>query len=284
MSGRNTVENTSLAMLASILIGVCTPVSHAEVDGWLRWRGPLQSGYSFETNLPDAIDVADARWTFDRRGRGAPVMADGHVYSVAYEGEEADLQEALVCLDENTGKIIWECRGLSRNIVASPVAKDGMAYLGSSYVKRRMFAVRLKGAEGDITATDNVVWRRQRRTPYVPSPLLYGDWLYFLNHYQGFLSRVHAVSGEEPNKPMRLPGMSEIYSSPVGAAGRVYITDRSGTTIVLSHDEQAPKMLARNVLEDSFNASAAIVGDELYLRGRRYLYCIAKPAAQAGGR
>ena len=47
-----------------------------------------------------------------------------------------------------------------------------------------MFGIRLEGAVGDITAKDNVVWRRQRSTPYVPSPLLVGEWLYFLNHYQ----------------------------------------------------------------------------------------------------
>jgi len=198
--------------------------------------------------------------------------------------EHAGKQQVIVsgtnrmrAYDLTSGEVIWECRGLSNNIVASPVASDGMVYAGSSYVKRRMFAVRLEGAAGDITATDSVVWRRQRRTPYVPSPLLYGDWLYFMNHYQGFLSRVHAVSGKEPDKPMRLPGMREIYSSPVGAAGRVYVTDREGVTLVLSHDANAPKLLARNVLDDGFNASAAIVGGELYLRGQRYLYCIARP-------
>jgi outer membrane protein assembly factor BamB len=186
--------------------------------------------------------------------------------------------------DLATGEVIWECRGLSSNIVASPVAGDGMVYAGSSYEVKRMFAVRLEGAVGDISNTDNVVWRRQRRAPYVPSPLLYGEWLYFLNHYQGFLSRVRAKTGEEPDNPLRLPGMSEIYASPVGAAGRVYITDREGATLVLSHDGQPPRILAHNVLDDSFSASAAIAGRELYLRGNRHLYCIAKPPAAQRGR
>ena len=152
-----------------------------------------------------------------------------------------------------------------------------MLYAGSSYVKKRMFAVRLAGAKGDITNSDHVVWRRGARTPYVPSPLLYGEWLYFLNHYQGFLARVHAKTGKEPSRPMRLPGMREIYASPVAAAGRIYITDRQGATLVISHGKGQPKMLAHNMLDDSFSASAAIVGTEIYLRGMRYLYCIAKP-------
>ena len=175
------------------------------------------------------------------------------------------------------GTVIWSSVGLSNNIVASPVSADGMLYAGSSYVKKRMLAIRLSGAKGDITNTDHIVWRRQARTPYVPSLLLYGEWLYFMNHYQCFLSRVHAKTGAEPDRPLRLLGMDEIYSSPVGAAGRIYVTDRSGATVVLSHDGATPKMLALNQLDDSFSASAAIVGDALYLRGQRYLYGIGKP-------
>lgn len=186
--------------------------------------------------------------------------------------------------DLMTGDVVWECRGLSNNIVASPVSDGEMVWAGSSYVKRRMLAIRLEGAAGDITATDNVVWRRQRGTPYVPSPLLYGDWLYFLNHYQGFLARVRARTGEEPNRPLRLDGMREIYASPVGAAGRIYVTDREGVTLVLSHGEKPPRLLARNVLGEGVNASAAIAGGELYLRGVRHLYCISETPVESRDR
>jgi len=68
--------------------------------------------------------------------------------------------------------------------VASPVAADGVVYAGSSYDTRALMAIRLDGARGDITGTKQVVWSRQRGTPYVPSPLLYGDSLYTLQHYQ----------------------------------------------------------------------------------------------------
>jgi len=117
--------------------------------------------------------------------------------------------------------------------------------------------------------------KTRQRTPYVPSPLLYKGGLYFLRHYQGILTRLDAVSGKEPSGPFRLGGVSEVYASPVAAAGRIYITDRRGATIVLSGDLN-PKFIARNVLDDSFSASAAIVGKELFLRGTRKLYCIAR--------
>ena len=77
--------------------------------------------------------------------------------------------------------------------------------------------------------------------------------------------------------PFRLGGVTDIYASPVAAANRIYITDRQGATLVISGDA-TPKFLARNVLNDSFSASAAIVGRELFLRGTRKLYCIAEPA------
>lgn len=118
-----------------------------------------------------------------------------------------------------------------------------------------------------------MVWTRWRGTPYVPSPLLYGESLYFLRHYQGVLARVDAKTGEEHLGPFRLAGIRNVYASPVGAAGRVYITDRDGTTLVISHEE-TPQVLARNQLDDSFSASAAIVGRELFLRGQQSLYCI----------
>lgn len=176
--------------------------------------------------------------------------------------------------DLATGDVVWECGGLSRNVIASPVAAAGMVFAGSSYEKRAMLAIRLDGARGDITGTDRVVWTRDRDTPYVPSPLLYEDKLCFLRHYQGILSCVNARTGDTLYGPVRLPGIYDVYASPVGAAGRVYITSRDGTTLVLRHGS-APEVLALNRLDDSFSASAAVAGGELFLRGEEYLYRIA---------
>ena len=66
-----------------------------------------------------------------------------------------------------------------------------------------------------------------------------------------------------------------MFASPVGAEGRVYITDRDGTTLIIS-DEDSPQVLATNRLDDIFSASAALVGAQLFLRGEKYLYCISE--------
>ncbi len=104
--------------------------------------------------------------------------------------------------------------------------------------------------------------------------MLYGDALYFLRHYQGILTRVDARTGVEPTGPFRLSGIEDVYASPVGAAGHVYVSDRDGTTLVFRHGTH-PEPIATNQLADGINASAAIAGDELYLRTEKYLYCIA---------
>lgn len=177
--------------------------------------------------------------------------------------------------DITNGNVIWECGGMSANICASPVSANGMVYVGSSYEKRAMLAIKLDGAKGDITNTDHVVWKQTRGTPYVPSPLLYGDALYFHAHYQNVITRLNAKTGENSPGPFRLQGIGNVYASAVGAAKRVYITDLNGNTLVLSHSDK-PKALALNKLNDSFSASAAIAGNELFLRGAKSLYCIAE--------
>lgn len=177
--------------------------------------------------------------------------------------------------DLEDGSVIWECGGLSANIVATPVFSDGIVIAGSSYEKRAMLAIRLDDAKGEITDTEHVVWSRRRGTPYVPSPLLYNNALYFHAHYQSVLTRLDARTGEEKPGPFRLPGIGNVYASAVGAAGRVYVTDIEGTTLVFTNEER-PKILARNRLDDRFNASVAIAGRELFLRGEKFLYCISR--------
>lgn len=178
--------------------------------------------------------------------------------------------------DLKTGALLWECSGLTDNVVSSPVFTRGMVIAGNSYYSQAMMAIRLAGAKDDISSTSNVVWRLNRLTPYVSSPLLYDDTLYHIRHNQNILVRLDPMTGEFRGEPIRLDGIRDfIFSSPVGASGRIYVTARDGTTVVLRHDkENAP--LAVNHLDDSFSASPALVDKELYLRGEKFLYCLAE--------
>ena len=175
--------------------------------------------------------------------------------------------------DLATGRLIWECAGLSKNVVSTPVAGDGLVFISNSYDWQMLLAIRLEGARGDITDTGYVVWTRDRDTSYVPSPLLHDGRLYFLKHSHGFLTAVEAASGETQFGPVRLGEVRNVFASPVAVADRIYIASRDGATLVArAASEFEP--LAMNELDDSFSASPAIVGDALFLRGDRYLYKI----------
>ena len=103
---------------------------------------------------------------------------------------------------------------------------------------------------------------------------MYGNHLYFLKSNNGILSCFDVKTGKGHYGPERLKQIEGVYASPVGAAGRVYLPGRDGNTLVFK-DGPALEVLGTNALDDGFDASPAIAGDELYLRGRQHLYCIA---------
>lgn len=198
-------------------------------------------------------------------------------------GEGVERPEIVVCgtdrvrgYDLETGEVLWQCGGMSSNVVATPVYANGTLYVGSSYEKKVLIAIDLRDAKGDLTGTKHVSWTRTRGTPYVPSMLLYDDSLYFLTHYQNVMTRVHGPSGKDEPGTMRLGHLGNIYASPVAANGHVYVTDLHGTTMVVSHN-RSPEVVAINRLDEPISASAAIEGDEIFLRGEKHLFCIGAP-------
>ncbi len=76
--------------------------------GWLNWRGPQQDGTSLEIGLPNTLSTDQALWTADFPGQSAPVIANGRVYIMGYQGEGPDLKEGVVCFDAETGKKLWD--------------------------------------------------------------------------------------------------------------------------------------------------------------------------------
>jgi outer membrane protein assembly factor BamB len=177
--------------------------------------------------------------------------------------------------DPVDGSVIWEAGGMTVNTVPSPVSARGRVFVMSGFRGNMLQAIDLAAAKGEISESQAIAWRYDRDTPYVPSPLLYGERLYFLKKNNGILSAFDANSGKAHYGPVRLDGIEGIYASPVGAAGRVYIAGRNGTTLVIE-DGSEFKVLATNALDDSFSASPAVVGDAIFLRGLDNLYCIAE--------
>ena len=224
-----------------------------------------------------------------RQDRQEDTSWSSPIVIVRKDRQGADRPQIVVCgtnrvcgYDLKSGDVLWQCAGMSSNVVATPVYGNDMLYVGSSYEKKILMAINLLGAQGDLTNTKHMAWTRIRGTPYVPSMLLYDDALYFLTHYQNLMTRVDGPSGKDQPGVFRLGELGNIYSSPVAANGHVYVTDLEGTTMVLSH-ETTPKLVAVNRLNESISASAAIDGDEIFFRGDVHLFCIgtrSPPGAQ----
>ncbi|MEE2885854.1 MAG: PQQ-binding-like beta-propeller repeat protein [Planctomycetota bacterium] len=175
--------------------------------------------------------------------------------------------------DLKNGKMIWSLEGLTANVIPTPIYQNGLLYLMSGYRGNAVQVLNLKGAKGDLADSKKIVWTHDRNTSYTPSGLVYDGNFYFMRSNNGILSCLDAKTGKVRYEGERL-GIRSVYSSPVAAAGRVYITGREGTTKVVEAGDTF-KELATNKLDDTIDASAAVVGDKLYLRGWKKLYCIA---------
>jgi outer membrane protein assembly factor BamB len=176
--------------------------------------------------------------------------------------------------DVETGDLVWQVGGMTANTIPSPVAGFGHVYLTSGFRGYALQAVRL-GESGDLSGSSAITWQIDRNTPYVASPLLYGDRIYVLADRKAILSCYDARTGEPQYERQDLEGMGVIYASLVGASGKIYIAGREGAVTVVKHGGEF-EVLATNRLDDGFDASPVVISDELYLRGRTYLYCIAE--------
>jgi outer membrane protein assembly factor BamB len=161
------------------------------------------------------------------------------------------------------------------NSIPSPVHENGLVFLMSGFRGNDLKAVRVAEAKGNIDGTSAIVWSLDRDTPYVPSPVLVDGVLYFLKSNSGILTAVDARTGTPHYSNQRLDGVPNVFASPVAARGRVYFPGREGTTLVIKSGP-AFEVLAKNVLEDGFDASPALVDNEIFLRGYKYLYAIAQ--------
>lgn len=173
--------------------------------------------------------------------------------------------------DATNGKILWTSEGLTINCIPSPVAHQGVVFVMAGYRKSIASAISLD-ASGEVTGSEKLLWTISRGTPYVPSPVLVGDRLYFTQTNEPILSSVDVKTGKIILDRARLHGISTIYASPLAAQGKIYITGREGTTVVLKQGDKG-EVLAVNRLGEGVDASPVAVGKQLLLRGEKHLWC-----------
>jgi outer membrane protein assembly factor BamB len=162
-------------------------------------------------------------------------------------------------------------------VIPTPIYDSGTLYLASGKRDGNMIqVVDLSGASGDLDGSDALLWSRDRDTPYVSTPLLYRGQLYFFKHVRSILTSVDAATGETLFSE-RLD-LGNVFASPVAASGRIYLLGQNGKALVLRPGPTL-EVIAENELDDDFGASPAIIGEDLYLRGRRFLYALSRSAA-----
>jgi outer membrane protein assembly factor BamB len=96
-----------LGMLASAQVAASRRVA---LGDWPEMRGPHGNGVSDEKGLVEQwqLNGQNFLWRAPYGGRSAPVVMGDRVYVQNPSGRGASLQERVMALDANTGKVIWE--------------------------------------------------------------------------------------------------------------------------------------------------------------------------------
>jgi len=179
--------------------------------------------------------------------------------------------EMVISYDPATGKELWRHKGVESNAIPSPVANNEMVFLVAGFPAKIAMAIKL-GGSGDLTGTPNVPWKYAKGTAYVPSPILYGDYLY-LTTDRGILTCIDAKTGEVKYEGGRIPIPATFTASPVAFEGKILMTSEDGDTFIV---KAGPKheVLGTNTVGEPVYASPAIADGRIFIRGEKNLYCI----------
>ena len=180
--------------------------------------------------------------------------------------------EFLISYDPKTGKEYWRAGGLQSHAIATPVVGQGMVVLSSGYPQKAITAVRL-GGSGVVDGTDKVAWKYNKGTSYVPSPIVYGDYIYLMND-AGVMTCLKLATGELVYEGGRVPIATKFYgASPVAFDGKILLTSDDGDTFVIKAGP-THEVLATNSLGEPVRSSIAISNGKLFIRGEKNLYCV----------
>ena len=185
------------------------------------------------------------------------------------------------------GEVLWEFDGkMSSLVIPSPFAAHGMCYIASGYVgddHRPTFAIK-PGATGDISPdgdedfahSDYIQWYQDKSSPYNPSQIVYGDYLYTL-YDRGFLTCHDAKTGEEIYGKRRLTPGGSFTASPFAYNGHLFLLSEDGLTYVVKAGPEF-EIVERNPLDELTMACPAVAGDKLLIRTGSKLYCMTEGA------
>jgi outer membrane protein assembly factor BamB len=184
--------------------------------------------------------------------------------------------------DPLSGKELWRLSGNAEITVPTPFAAHGLIFVSSGYAPiQPIYAIR-PGASGDISLqgeaekNDSIAWSKKRGGPYMPTPIVYGDYLYTCAN-NGILACYDARTGEQVYKN-RVAGerTAAFTASPVAADGRLYFTSEEGEIYVVKAGPSY-ELLATNPVGETCLATPAIAGGTFFVRGQHHLFAAGRP-------
>jgi outer membrane protein assembly factor BamB len=178
--------------------------------------------------------------------------------------------------DPASGTELWRLAKKSEVTIPTPVIGKDLAYITSGNRPIQPIIAIRPGAVGDISLNGKaetngyVVWSRMRGGPYMPTPILYGDYFYTCSN-AGIVTCYQAATGKEVYKE-RIGGAS-YTASPVAADGRLYFISEQGEVRVVKAGPTF-ELLAVNELGDNCLASPAISNGALFVRTQHFLWAL----------
>jgi outer membrane protein assembly factor BamB len=179
--------------------------------------------------------------------------------------------EWVISYDPKTGKELWQAKGHGSNAIPTPLAGHGMVYIYAGFPAKKTMAIKL-GGTGDISDSSNIVWQYDKGTAYVPSSILYGDYIYLMTD-RGILTCLDARTGKVVYEGGRIPVPASFTASPVAFDGKILLTSEDGDTYVIKAGRKH-EVLATNSVGEPVYASPAISDGMIFIRGEKNLYCI----------
>lgn len=198
-----------------------------------------------------------------------------------YEGtNHAELvtngSRAIRAYDPVTGKELWRLSPNSEVTAPTPFVAHDLIFVTSGYAPiQPIYAIR-PGATGDISLKDGadsnqfIAWSKQRGGPYMPTPVVYGDYLYTCSN-QGVLTAYNAKTGERIFQE-RLGGKGGAFTaSPVASDGKLFLSSEDGDVFVV---KAGPKyeLLATNRVGEVMMATPAISDGMIIVRGLKHVF------------
>ncbi|MBI3679514.1 MAG: PQQ-binding-like beta-propeller repeat protein [Acidobacteria bacterium] len=182
-------------------------------------------------------------------------------------------QHRVTSYDPATGKLLWSCSGTTFEVTPTPAVGHGLVYCPSGRAGPTL-AIR-PGGEGDVTGT-HVAWQTPRGSPFIPSPLVYGDYLYLVNDMTSVATCFEAATGKLMWQGRLGEAQRESFSaSPIAVDGKVFITNDQGETFVLAAGPEF-RLLRVNAIGERTLATPALVDGKWYFRTQRRLVAIGR--------